>query len=107
MKTFLSESHYQQEDLNTIKDDLGALKFGFASLQHITFELFADSVRQNIRLQDIINTLSIQDDKINDLNTSINDHDREVNNKLDQILDSMCPHGPTTEPSAPTLIPRP
>ena len=112
MKTLLSESNYQQQDLNTIKDDLGALKFGFAILQNITFELFAYSRAQNIRLQDIINTLSIQGEKIDALNTNITNHDMEVNNKLDQILDSMCPDLPATEPTtpestAPTLIPRP
>ena len=39
MKTLLSESNYQQQDLNTIKDDLGALKFGLAYVQHTTTEL--------------------------------------------------------------------
>ena len=53
MKTLLSESNYQQQDLNTIKDDLGALKFGFAILQHTIKELIADTVSQNNRLQQI------------------------------------------------------
>ena len=39
IKTLLSESYYQQQDLNTIKDDLGALKFGLAYVQHTTFEI--------------------------------------------------------------------
>ena len=34
LQTLLSQSHYQQQDLNSIKDDLSALKFGFAILEN-------------------------------------------------------------------------
>ena len=84
MKTLLSESNYQQQDLNTIKDDLGALKFGLAYVQHTTTELIGDSMSQNDRLQQIVNTLSSQDDEIDALNTRIINHSTEVNNKLDK-----------------------
>ena len=59
-KTLLSESNYQQQDLNTIKDDLGALKFGFAILQHTTTELSADSMRQHHTINIIDRKLEIQ-----------------------------------------------
>ena len=88
MKSLLSESHYQQQDLKTVKDDLGVLKFGFAYLQHATAELDADSKRQNYKLEKIESTLKYQDEKIKDLaeNTTQNFHD--LHTVVDDIVDN-------------------
>ena len=103
MKTLLSESNYQQQDLNTIKDDLGALKFGFANVQHTTTELSADSVTQNYKLQHIDDRLDAQDDQIDGLYRYIDNCFTEVTMKLDNIIGSidMC-SVPTQETEMPT-----
>ena len=87
--------------MNTIKDDLGALKFGLASLQHVVTELFADSRNQMIRLQDIINSLHTQSTQIDGLNTAISDHDIQVNGLLNQILNATCTDPVPTDPPLP------
>ena len=54
-----SDLHYHQQDLSAIRDDLGALKFGFALLQDAISDLSADSKRFKYALEHL---LSIIDD---------------------------------------------
>ena len=49
IKTLLSESNKQQQDLDDIRDDLGSFKFGFAQ-QHYTYELTSDSATEKVKL---------------------------------------------------------
>lgn len=98
MKTLLSESNYQQQDLNTIKDDLGALKFGFAILQHTTTELSADSMRQDHTINIIDRKLANRQDQIHSINLLFQAHALQVAMKLDEILtiELVCP--PDSQP---------
>ena len=53
----MSESNKQQQDLDTVKDDLGSLKFGFALLQNSNAELSSVSYKQKEELEEIKDTL--------------------------------------------------
>ena len=77
LKILLSESHKQQQDLYyEVKDVLGALKFGFALLQHATTEQGADL--ENVQFK-IMSALREQEDKIDDLQESVDE------DQLDEI----------------------
>ena len=102
MKTLLSESNYQQQDLNTIKDDLGALKFGFAILQHSIKELIADSMSQNNMINHIIShVLPLQIDQIETTTAEFQAHVQTVS----MTSVTLCPnhhvhlHEPSTKQS--------
>ena len=74
LKILLSESHKQQQDLYyEVKDVLGALKFGFALLQHATTEQGADLENVQFKLKKIMSALREQEDKIDDLLESVDD----------------------------------
>ena len=96
MKTLLSESNYQQQDLNTIKDDLGALKFGFAILQHTTTELSADSMRQDHTINIIDRKLAIRHDRNHATYRFFQARATRVAMKLDEIIESVC--SPDSQP---------
>ena len=85
LKTLISESHYHQQDLSAIRDDLGALKFGFALLQHTTTDLRADSKRHSYKLQQIEATLDHQHEKIEHLSECLEDTKTETTLKLDRL----------------------
>ena len=85
MKTLLSESHYHQQDLNAIRDDLGALKFGFALLQDATTDLSADSSGQNYKLQQIKSTLQHQGEKIEYLGECLEEHKTSTTDRFDAL----------------------
>ena len=57
LRIVLSESNYQLQDLDTIKDDLGTLRLGFAVIQHSNSELSTDSHRHRYKLKEITYTL--------------------------------------------------
>ena len=50
IKTLISESNKQMQDLDEIRNDLGSLKFGFAQLQYYTYELTSDSATEKLKL---------------------------------------------------------
>ena len=74
LKTLLSESNKQQQDLYAIRDDLGSLKFGFAFLQNANSKLTTDSKRQNLEIKRLKKVLETQDDKIDDIGTWLENH---------------------------------
>ena len=61
----MSESNKQQQDLDTVRDDLGSLKFGFAILQN---SIRSESYKQKEQLRDIQETL---ESRTNELDMSI------------------------------------
>ena len=106
MKTVLSESNYQQQDLNTIKDDLGALKFGFAILQHTITELIADSMSQNNMINHIIShILPLQIDQIESTTEEFQAHVQTVSMKLNDINNTVSQPPAPCPPPCPPLCP--
>ena len=92
LNTLLSESNYRQQDLMTIKDDLGTLKFGLAILQNFTTDpLAVYSTGETSRLQDLMNILSIQSSLLSQLVTQFERHDIAVFEILNEIIDVECP----------------
>ena len=71
LKIILSESNKQQQDLNEMKDDLGALKFGLAFLQQTTTEIHTESNRQKYVLTKILRKLAEKAEKSEVLQTSV------------------------------------
>ena len=57
LKTSLSESNYQQQDLDAIKDDLSLLKLGFALLQESSSRISVDSIKQLFILKKLKGTI--------------------------------------------------
>ena len=98
MKTLLSESNYQQQDSNTIKDDLGALKFGFAILQHTTTQLSADSMRQDHTINIIDRKLAIRRDRNHFAYRFFQARATRVAMKLDEIIESLSVCPPDSQP---------
>ena len=60
----MSESNKQQQDLDTVKDDLGSLKFGFALLQNSNAELSSVAYTQKDQLKEIQESFESRTDKL-------------------------------------------
>ena len=60
VKTSLSESNHQQQDLDVVKDDLSLLKIGSAFLQESNLRLSADSYKQLYYLKNLQETVEDQ-----------------------------------------------
>lgn len=82
MQTLLSESNKQQQDLKTIKDDLGLLKLSYAILQGTTSDFNAASMKQ---LQHIKSTLEYQEEKIGDLEDCLEEHKTNTTEQLNTL----------------------
>ena len=63
-RILMSESNKQQQDLDTVKDDLGSLKFGFALLQNSNAELSSVAYKQKRHLEEIQESLESRTDKL-------------------------------------------
>ena len=75
MELLLSESNKQQQDINDVRDDLDALKFGFSLLQHaVTTGL--DTL--TLRLKKVVYILGVIEDKIDSLQEDVDDLDMDV-----------------------------
>ena len=69
--TTLSESNMQQQDLDSIKDDLRTLKFGYALLHKSNAELSEESDKQWYKLKQIGMTLEEQGVDIDSITSSV------------------------------------
>ena len=75
MELLLSESNKRQQDINDVRDDLDALKFGFSLLQHaVTTGL--DTL--TLRLKKVVYILGVIEDKIDSLQEDVDDLDMDV-----------------------------
>ena len=91
LRIVLSESNYQLQDLDTIKDDLGTLKLGFAVLQNSNSELSADSHRHRYKLKEISDTLDDQQDDIGMLKSQVG----TLTSLTEKLLGKVHPCGGT------------
>lgn len=71
LRILMSESNKHQQDLESMREDLGSLKFGFALLQNSNAELSNDVSWQGQQLKQIQKTLDSQGDDIDKLQSQV------------------------------------